>query len=211
MGSPNQSFDRAQPTLSPSLFVSATSDASSLFIPCTRCSPKQLSRIELSRATVQAKSNSLFIEPPKPFSFHVVSWCWGGDVRVEEFYGKRSQSQLSSAWVDSFGRGLERDFSYIVGKGFLTTGPRIEAGNVVTRMGIIRNVTVSCSLCSIICNELFTDRHRCLDVPCIVVMLVGYVVNWNSMSMGYKVLMLGKLKSIVGTLVMELCRGRIKV
>ncbi|TYK13744.1 pol protein [Cucumis melo var. makuwa] len=35
--------------------------------------------------------------------------------------------------VDLFGRGLEQDFSYIPSKGFLTTGPRIEAGNV-TRM-----------------------------------------------------------------------------
>ena len=49
---------------------------------------------------------------------------------------------------------------------------------------------VNSSLCAIICNELFTDRHRCLDVLCIVVMLVGYVVNWNSMSMDYEILML---------------------
>ncbi|KAA0056209.1 ty3-gypsy retrotransposon protein [Cucumis melo var. makuwa] len=62
--------------------------------------------------------------------------CWGGDIRVQEFYGKRSRNQLSSAWVDSFGRGLERDFSYISGKGFLTTGPLIEAGNVVVHMGL---------------------------------------------------------------------------
>ena len=71
-------------------------------------------------------------------------------------------------------------------------------------------MTASCSLCDIVCNELFTDRHRCPDVLCIVVMLVGYVVNWNSMSMDYKVLMLCKLKFVVGILVMELCRGRIK-
>ncbi|KAA0056707.1 pol protein [Cucumis melo var. makuwa] len=62
--------------------------------------------------------------------------CWGGDIRVQEFYGKRSRNQLSSAWVDSFGRGLERDFSYISDKGFLTTGPLIEAGNVVVHMGL---------------------------------------------------------------------------
>ncbi|KAA0056318.1 ty3-gypsy retrotransposon protein [Cucumis melo var. makuwa] len=100
-------------------------------------------RIEPSRATFQAKSNSLFTEPPKPFSFHVVP--------------RRSRSQLSSAWVSGFvGRELERDFSYIP------------------------------------------------------VMLVGYVVNWNSMSMDYKVLMLCKLKSVVGILVTELCHGRIK-
>ncbi|KAA0050356.1 ty3-gypsy retrotransposon protein [Cucumis melo var. makuwa] len=64
------------------------------------------------------------------------STCWGGDVRVQEFYGKRSRNQLSSAWVDSFGCELERDFSYISGKGFLTIGPRIKAGNVVIHMGL---------------------------------------------------------------------------
>ncbi|KAA0041702.1 ty3-gypsy retrotransposon protein [Cucumis melo var. makuwa] len=139
------------------------------------------------------------------------SLFWGGEVRVQEFYGKCSRSQLSSAWVDSFGRRLERDFSYISIKGSLTTRTWIEAGNVVTHMGLyISNVTVSCSLCAIICNELFTDRHRCPDVLCIVVMLVGYVVNWNSMSMDYKVLRLCKWKSVVGILVMELCRGRTK-
>ncbi|KAA0065610.1 hypothetical protein E6C27_scaffold90G00580 [Cucumis melo var. makuwa] len=53
------------------------------------------------------------------------------------------------------------------------------------------SVTASCSLCAIMCNELFTDRHRCPDVLCIVVILVSYVVNWNCMSMDYKVLMLG--------------------
>ncbi|KAA0047807.1 hypothetical protein E6C27_scaffold133G00540 [Cucumis melo var. makuwa] len=77
--------------------------------------------------------------------------------------------------------GIERDFSYISGKGFLTTGPQIEAGNLVVHMGF---------LCAIICNELFTDRHRCPDALCNVVMLVGYVVNWYSMSMDYKVLRL---------------------
>ncbi|KAA0043132.1 ty3-gypsy retrotransposon protein [Cucumis melo var. makuwa] len=58
--------------------------------------------------------------------------------------------------------------------------------------GIIRCVTVTCSLCVIVCNELFTDRHRCLDVLCIVVVLVGYVVSWNCMSVDLKVLMLDK-------------------
>ncbi|KAA0056194.1 ty3-gypsy retrotransposon protein [Cucumis melo var. makuwa] len=104
-GYPNQSSDHPQPTLSPSLFISATFDASSLLNPCTRRSPEQ----------------------PR---------CWGGAIRVQEFYGKCSRNQLSSAWVDSFGRGLERDFSYISGKGFLTTGPLIEAGNVVVHMGL---------------------------------------------------------------------------
>ncbi|TYK27672.1 hypothetical protein E5676_scaffold569G00130 [Cucumis melo var. makuwa] len=33
---------------------------------------------------------------------------------------------------------LNKDFSYTSGKGFLTTGPRTETGNVVTHMGIIR-------------------------------------------------------------------------
>ncbi|TYK08742.1 ty3-gypsy retrotransposon protein [Cucumis melo var. makuwa] len=93
--------------------------------------------------------------------------------------------------VDSLGVDSIKGHSQVSSKGFLTTGPRIEAGNVVTHMGIIRNVTVSCSLCAIMCNELLTDRHRCPDVLCIVVILVGYVVSWNCMSMDYKVLMLG--------------------
>ncbi|TYK08791.1 hypothetical protein E5676_scaffold1300G00200 [Cucumis melo var. makuwa] len=58
--------------------------------------------------------------------------------------------------------------SQVTSKGFLTTGPRIEARNIVIHMGIIRNVTVSCSLRAIICNELFTDRHRCPDVLYVV-------------------------------------------
>ncbi|TYK22225.1 ty3-gypsy retrotransposon protein [Cucumis melo var. makuwa] len=129
----------------------------------------------------------------KPFSFHVVSRCWGGDIRVQEFYGKRSRNQLSSAWVDSFGCGLERDFSYISGNGFLTTGPRIEAGNVVVHMG------------------LYVNRHQCPDVLCIVAMLVGYVVNWNSMSMDYKVLRLcrGVMVSFIYGVVhlTDMCKG----
>ncbi|KAA0045588.1 MuDRA-like transposase [Cucumis melo var. makuwa] len=51
-------------------------------------------------------------------------------------------------------------------------------------------VTASCSLCAIVCNELFTDRHRCPNVLCIVVMLMGYIVNWNCISMDFKVLRL---------------------
>ncbi|KAA0031865.1 pol protein [Cucumis melo var. makuwa] len=126
-GYPNQSSDHPQPTLSPSLFISATSDAA------------QNNRGELLTSAVDVPQSA-------------VVECWGGDIRVQEFYGKRSRNQLSSAWVDSFGRGLERDFSYISGKGFLTTGPLIEAGNVVVH----------------------------------------------------------KWKSVVGILVMELCRGRTK-
>ncbi|TYK02731.1 hypothetical protein E5676_scaffold1154G00300 [Cucumis melo var. makuwa] len=53
------------------------------------------------------------------------------------------------------------------------------------------NVTASYSLCTIGCKELFTDRHRCPDVQYIVVMLMGYVVDWNCMSMDFKVLQLG--------------------
>ncbi|KAA0056233.1 hypothetical protein E6C27_scaffold41454G00010 [Cucumis melo var. makuwa] len=58
---------------------------------------------------------------------------------------------------------LNKQFSHISVKEFLTTGPRTETGNVVTHMGII-------------------------------LMLVSYVVNWNSMSMDYEVLMLCKVE-----------------
>ncbi|TYK05202.1 hypothetical protein E5676_scaffold108G00010 [Cucumis melo var. makuwa] len=87
-----------------------------------------------------------------------------------------------------------RGHNQVSGKGFLTTGSRIEAGNVVIHRGLyVSSVTASCSLCAIMCNELFTDRHRCPDVLCIVVVLVGYVVNWNRMSLDFKVLMLDGL------------------
>ncbi|KAA0051785.1 hypothetical protein E5676_scaffold609G001260 [Cucumis melo var. makuwa] len=82
----------------------------------------------------------------------------------------------------------------VSGNGFPTTGPRIEAGNVVIHRGlhvINCNVTASCSLCAIGCKELFTDRHRCSDVLYIVVMLMGYDVDWDCMSMDFKVLRLG--------------------
>ncbi|KAA0054780.1 pol protein [Cucumis melo var. makuwa] len=50
----------------------------------------------------------------------------------------------------------------VSGKGFPTTGPRIEAGNVVIHTGLhVSNMTASCSLCAIGCKEFFTDRHRC--------------------------------------------------
>ncbi|KAA0059064.1 hypothetical protein E6C27_scaffold1186G00060 [Cucumis melo var. makuwa] len=76
------------------------------------------------------------------------------------------------------------------GKGFPTTGPRVEAGNVIIHRGLYGNVVASGSLCAIVCNELFTDRHRCTNVLCTVVMLMGYVANWNCMSMDLKVLRL---------------------
>ncbi|KAA0033088.1 gag protease polyprotein [Cucumis melo var. makuwa] len=49
--------------------------------------------------------------------------------------------------------------------------------------GLFRgNVTASCSLCAIGCKELFTDRHRYPGVLYIVVMLMGYVMDWNCVS-----------------------------
>ncbi|TYK18639.1 hypothetical protein E5676_scaffold119G001810 [Cucumis melo var. makuwa] len=74
----------------------------------------------------------------------------------------------------------------VSGKGFPTTGPRIKAGNVVIHRGLhVSNVTASCSLCAIGCKELFADRHRCPDVRYIVVMSMGYVVDWNCMLMDF--------------------------
>ncbi|KAA0036646.1 hypothetical protein E6C27_scaffold3921G00150 [Cucumis melo var. makuwa] len=60
----------------------------------------------------------------------------------------------------------------------------------ITKCQVARPLVVACV---IVCNELFTDRHRCPDVLCIVVVLVGYVVNWNCMSVDFKVLMLDGL------------------
>ncbi|KAA0042480.1 pol protein [Cucumis melo var. makuwa] len=87
----------------------------------------------------------------------------------------------------------------VSGKGFPTTGPRIEAGNVVIHRGLhVSNVTASCSLYAIGCKELFTDRHRCPDVLYIVVMLMGYVVDWNCMLMDFTILRLGVSFGITG-------------
>ncbi|KAA0060840.1 gag protease polyprotein [Cucumis melo var. makuwa] len=87
----------------------------------------------------------------------------------------------------------------VSGKGFPTTGPRIEAGNVVIHRGLhVSNVTASCSLCAIGCKELFTNRHRCPDVLYIVVMLMGYVVDWNCMLMDFTILRLGVSFGITG-------------
>ncbi|KAA0051425.1 pol protein [Cucumis melo var. makuwa] len=88
----------------------------------------------------------------------------------------------SSLVVDSLSVDSIEGHNQVSGKGFPTTGPRIEAGDVVIHRGLyVSNVIASCSLCAIVCNELFTDRHRCPDVLCIVVMSMGYVVNWNFM------------------------------
>ncbi|KAA0051813.1 hypothetical protein E6C27_scaffold60G002280 [Cucumis melo var. makuwa] len=54
----------------------------------------------------------------------------------------------------------------VSGKGFPTTGPRIEAGNVVVHRGL---------------------HTPMLDVRYSVVMLMGYVVDWNCMSMDLEV------------------------
>ncbi|KAA0048499.1 hypothetical protein E6C27_scaffold61G001130 [Cucumis melo var. makuwa] len=84
-------------------------------------------------------------------------------------------------------------------KGFPTTGPRIEAGNVVIHRGLhVSNVIASCSLCAIGYKELFTDRHRCPDVLYIVVMLMGYVVDCNCMLMDFTILRLGVSFGITG-------------
>ncbi|KAA0047539.1 hypothetical protein E6C27_scaffold2963G00160 [Cucumis melo var. makuwa] len=69
-------------------------------------------------------------------------------------------------------------------KGFPTTGPRIEAGNVVIHKGL----RVTCVPSGV---RSCLNRHRCSGVLYIVVMLMGYVVDWNCMSMNFKVLRLG--------------------
>ncbi|KAA0035397.1 hypothetical protein E6C27_scaffold285G00080 [Cucumis melo var. makuwa] len=79
--------------------------------------------------------------------------------------------------VDSIG-----GHNQVSGKGFSTTGPRVEAGNVVIHRGLH---------CVIGCKELFTNRHRCPEVLYIVVRLMGHVMDWNWMSMDFKVLRLG--------------------
>ncbi|TYK12219.1 ty3-gypsy retrotransposon protein [Cucumis melo var. makuwa] len=84
------------------------------------------------------------------------------DCGVKELTLEFSGFTAGSIAVDSLGVDSIEGHSQVSGKGFLTTGPRIEAGNVVTHRGLY------------------------------VIMLAGYVVNWNCMTMDYKVLMLGK-------------------
>ncbi|TYK29873.1 uncharacterized protein E5676_scaffold208G001250 [Cucumis melo var. makuwa] len=99
--------------------------------------------------------------------------------------------RTSSIDVDPLSMDSIEGHNQVSGKRFPATGPRIEARNVVIHRGLYGNVIASGSLCAIVCNELFTDRHQCLDVLCTVVMLMGYIVNWNCMSMDLKVLRLG--------------------
>ncbi|KAA0061204.1 reverse transcriptase [Cucumis melo var. makuwa] len=97
--------------------------------------------------------------------------------------------RTSSIDVDLLSVDSIEGHNQVSGKGFPTTRPRIEAGNVVIHRGLhVSNVTASCSLCAIECKELFTDRHRCPDVLYIVVMLMGYVVDWNCMLMDFTIL-----------------------
>ncbi|KAA0061969.1 hypothetical protein E6C27_scaffold89G002640 [Cucumis melo var. makuwa] len=118
-------------------------------------------------------------------------------VLVLNFVRRRAQPRELTLKFSGFVAGLFGDSSHFLGvdsieghnqvsgKGFPTTGPWIEAGSVVIHRGLhVSNVTASCSLCAIRCKELFTDRHRCPDVLYVVVMLMGYVVNWNCVSFG---------------------------
>ncbi|TYJ96602.1 gag-protease polyprotein [Cucumis melo var. makuwa] len=95
--------------------------------------------------------------------------------------GVRLGPTFRSLKVDSLSVDSIKRHNQVSGKGFSTIGPRVEAGSTRDYTG---------SLCAIVCNELFTDRHRCPDVLCTVVMLMGYVANWNCMSMDLKVLRL---------------------
>ncbi|TYK25740.1 hypothetical protein E5676_scaffold862G00340 [Cucumis melo var. makuwa] len=106
--------------------------------------------------------------------------------------GVRLGPAFRSLKVDPLSVDSIEGHNQVSGKGFPTTGPQIEAGNVVIHRGLhVSNVTASCSLCAIGCKELFTDRHRCPDVLYIVVMLMSYVVDWNCMLMDFKILRLG--------------------
>ncbi|KAA0067945.1 DNA-directed RNA polymerase I subunit RPA1-like [Cucumis melo var. makuwa] len=69
---------------------------------------------------------------------------------------------LSFPWVDPLSVDSIEGHNRVSGKGFPTTGPRIEAGNVVIHRGLhVNNATASCSLCAIGRKELLADRPRC--------------------------------------------------
>ncbi|KAA0057631.1 pol protein [Cucumis melo var. makuwa] len=88
----------------------------------------------------------------------------GFDAQVLGSHGKFIWEPFTR--VDLLSVDLIEGHNQVSGKGFPTTGPRIEAGNVVIHRGLHGNVTASISLCAIGCKELFTDRYRCRMFGC---------------------------------------------
>ncbi|KAA0066274.1 pol protein [Cucumis melo var. makuwa] len=127
---------------------------------------------------VERRRQSLVVAPSKTGFY--LSFLEGSRDLTLKFLGPMASSFGNSSLYS--GGSVEQDsiegHNQVSGKGFSTTGPWIEAGNVVIHRGLhVSNVTASCSLCAIGCKELFTDRHRCSDVLYIVVMLMGYIVD----------------------------------
>ncbi|KAA0035365.1 ty3-gypsy retrotransposon protein [Cucumis melo var. makuwa] len=172
----NRSSDRLQPTpLSPSSSPSPPTISLS--------SSRVLDAGQNTQGSCSLPSSTSLIQPLSR----------GTKIRIRELTLKflGSATGLIGDSSPFLGVNSIEGHNQVSGKGFSTTGPRIEVGNVVIHRGLyVSNVTASCSLCAIVCNELFRDRHRCPDVLWIVVMLMSYVVNWNCMSMDFKVLRL---------------------
>ncbi|KAA0046287.1 ty3-gypsy retrotransposon protein [Cucumis melo var. makuwa] len=90
------------------------------------------------------------------------TWEREDDMRFELNIGIRFGPTFHPLKVDPLSVDSIEGHNRISGKGFPTTGPRIEAGNVVIHRGLhVSNATASCSLCAIGCKELITDRPRC--------------------------------------------------
>ncbi|TYK24446.1 pol protein [Cucumis melo var. makuwa] len=109
------------------------------------------SSVAVRLATLPSPPVDFSVPSPPPSSAHATTSL----RRQLRTNARESAAYLEIALftqVDSLGMDSIKGHSQVSGKGFLTTGPRIEAGNVVAHMGIIH-------------------RHRCPDVLCIVVML----------------------------------------
>ncbi|TYJ96909.1 pol protein [Cucumis melo var. makuwa] len=143
--------------------------------------PRRVSVVERPKIVVRGCPGFKLTRPENPLPVRPATQAAGIKELTFKFSGF-----VAGLFRDSFpflGVDSIKGHNQVSGKGFSTTGPRIEAGNVVIHRGLH---------CAIGCKELFTDRHRCPEVLYIVVRLMGYVMDWNWMSMDFKVLRLGK-------------------
>ncbi|TYK31696.1 hypothetical protein E5676_scaffold398G00630 [Cucumis melo var. makuwa] len=103
--------------------------------------------------------------------------------------GLKKQDVISE--VDPLSVDSIEGHNQVSGKGSPTTGPRSEAGNVVVHRGlhvVTRPLVVTCAL-SGIRSYLLVDPM--LGAQYSVVTLMGYVVDWNCMSMDLEVTVRG--------------------
>ncbi|TYK27786.1 gag protease polyprotein [Cucumis melo var. makuwa] len=122
---------------------------------------------------------------------------------MQEFYGKRSRSQLSSTWVDSFGCELEQEFSYSTGKRFLTTGPRTETGNVapMPRCSVYYSYVdgLCCELEYYVVEGLRVRKPLVLPVDALGFELGRSIIRWFSIDCGVTISFIYGVVYLTGT------------